>query len=122
MSPTCMDCTKQKSKATRQRWANKYPDRHKRAYTRANWAGSGVVFTDDETFEYWYSRYEKATHCEVTGIVFDSSSKMHCKCLDHDHKTGKPRGIICGKVNLVLGKLDDDVQTFEQILQYLRTD
>lgn len=118
ISNNCFDCVKQNGKVRRDKWANKFPDRHKVAYTRANWRSSGIEFSEEQDFEYWYARYMAATHCEATGREFDDT-KMGCKCLDHDHKTGKPRGIICGIANLILGKVDDDVDTLAKLQNYL---
>lgn len=41
-------------------------------------------------------------------------------CVDHDHKTGKVRGMICRKCNAGLGFLKDDITVVERLLEYLR--
>lgn len=41
-------------------------------------------------------------------------------CVDHDHKTGKIRGLLCDPCNRSLGVLGDTVEQFEQILDYLK--
>lgn len=40
-------------------------------------------------------------------------------CIDHDHKTGLVRGILCSNCNAGLGKLGDDVEGLERALRYL---
>jgi hypothetical protein len=35
-------------------------------------------------------------------------------CIDHDHKTGKVRGMLCKVCNMVLGRLGDNSQEFEK--------
>lgn len=39
--------------------------------------------------------------------------------LDHDHKTGKRRGILCSNCNQVLGRFKDDVALFQRAIDYL---
>ena len=40
-------------------------------------------------------------------------------CFDHDHKTGKFRGWICDRCNLILGHINDDKRILKNLLEYL---
>lgn len=40
-------------------------------------------------------------------------------CLDHDHSTGKPRGMLCQNCNSGIGKLKDDPAVLRQAVEYL---
>ena len=40
-------------------------------------------------------------------------------CYDHDHNTGKFRGVLCRKCNSALGKLGDTLQSIEKMYVYL---
>ena len=41
------------------------------------------------------------------------------RCIDHDHKTGEIRGVLCNKCNTALGLVGDDVATLTKLIQYL---
>lgn len=40
--------------------------------------------------------------------------------VDHDHVTGKIRGILCQKCNTGLGKLGDSIESILKVLDYLQ--
>lgn len=41
--------------------------------------------------------------------------------LDHDHATGRLRGFVCSRCNLLLGDADEDAELLERAASYLRT-
>lgn len=40
--------------------------------------------------------------------------------VDHDHRTGKVRGILCHRCNPALGQFDDRIELFEAAITYLK--
>jgi hypothetical protein len=41
--------------------------------------------------------------------------------LDHNHKTGNFRGIICHWCNKALGHVDDSIKKLKSLIKYLRS-
>lgn len=53
-------------------------------------------------------------NCRATG----KSKKL---AVDHDHKTGKPRGLLCSNHNREIGANWDDPAVFRSIADYLES-
>lgn len=49
----------------------------------------------------------------------DGSGKKRLHA-DHDHRTGRFRGLLCARCNLALGTVDDDMSKLEGLIAYLR--
>ena len=55
--------------------------------------------------------------CNICGKT-NEENKGHL-AVDHDHETGKVRGILCVMCNLGLGNLGDNVEGLTRALEYL---
>lgn len=66
------------------------------------------------TLEDFNVLYEKQNGC--CAICDNVLSKPH---LDHDHKSGKVRGLLCKPCNQGLGFLQDSVEVLNKAIQYL---
>lgn len=52
--------------------------------------------------------------CGVHQLQLDKNLSV-----DHDHKTGKVRGLLCFKHNFAIGLLDDNPDLIKKVLEYL---
>lgn len=56
--------------------------------------------------------------CAICGVYQkDLSKRLY---VDHDHKTGIIRGLLCYKCNTGLGQFNDNIKLIENTLNYLR--
>lgn len=56
--------------------------------------------------------------CHSCGNTQFQSGKTRLH-IDHDHKTGKTRGILCNDCNSILGLLQEDVGLMDKAMEYL---
>ena len=55
--------------------------------------------------------------CAICGKHLSEGGRNFC--IDHDHVTGKNRGLLCTNCNVALGLLKDDPQIISKALEYL---
>jgi hypothetical protein len=63
--------------------------------------------------EYWAA---EAAGCALCGEPFVGKTPH----VDHCHKTGHVRGLLCASCNKGLGHFKDDIETLERAVAYLR--
>jgi len=59
---------------------------------------------------------EQGWRCEICNTPLDFSSKA----IDHDHSTGKFRGMLCSHCNMGLGLFKDNITFLQQAIAYLQ--
>lgn len=55
--------------------------------------------------------------CAICGKTQTAEKRQ--LAVDHDHKTGAVRGLLCGKCNMTLGLFHDKASIFLEMYQYL---
>lgn len=53
-------------------------------------------------------------------VCSDDLTLTHQVAVDHDHATGKVRGLLCSNCNVLLGMAQDNEGTLKRAIEYLR--
>jgi hypothetical protein len=61
---------------------------------------------------------EQGGRCEICGTT-DPGERRTLFCVDHDHETGKIRGLLCARCNKGLGAFGDDPARVAAAASYL---
>ena len=64
--------------------------------------------------EYLRLVYECNGKCEICG------KELKVPYIDHNHNTGKVRGLLCPKCNFGIGQFNDNIDLLELAIKYLR--
>jgi hypothetical protein len=69
------------------------------------------------TWERWnFTEEEYKALCASGCSICGSTKRMH---IDHDHKTGLYRGMLCGKCNNAIGLFNDNKELLANAIKYL---
>lgn len=66
--------------------------------------------------EYLQKLNKQGCQCEICKVELKNDIKTH---IDHNHKTGKVRGILCKECNHILGWVKDDINRIQWYINYL---
>jgi hypothetical protein len=72
-----------------------------------------------KTYNLSYRHVSQQTHCDICEDPFVEDSGAKMRCVDHDHITGKVRGIICNNCNRAMGLMADDPTRLIKAANYL---
>jgi hypothetical protein len=102
--------TKEKTKKRAVIWRNKNPDKVQEQYQRKRLAKYNM--TQEEFDIYLESQQGKCAIC--------SNYLTNKFTVDHNHQTGKVRGLLCYKCNTGIGHLQDSVDILSEAIKYLK--
>lgn len=114
----CRNCTRKINKANKSRPAFKESRKLKRR-----------KYSDKE--RNWLLKYRYGITLEEFNNMFELQGRTCALCdssksdsknfvVDHDHKSGKVRGILCSYCNRALGMFKDDVDILNKAIVYLK--
>lgn len=110
-----------RARARQRYWANR---EHKLEYQRSRREQNPRYQRDYELkrkFGITLEEYEELfdTQGGVCFICGQPCSSGRSLAVDHDHSTGKVRGLLCGACNTGIGKLQDDPELLRKAAEYL---
>lgn len=71
--------------------------------------------------EYWAMHKSQGGLCLICGGVQKGrGAKNNVLAVDHNHKTGKIRGLLCTNCNTGMGGLKDSIELLEKAINYLK--
>jgi hypothetical protein len=104
------------TKAARDRaWRKANPERQKAIYRRNNLKRNYGITAE----EYGRMLEAQGGRCAGCGRTDSGDRRNVSLAVDHDHKTGKVRGLLCSPCNRVLGKVDDSPDRLMALAAYL---
>lgn len=107
LSSACRGCSNQRQREQYKNSGNKTKSHgyNIQAVYGISELGYQTLFTDQEG------------RCAICGVHQSRiPRRLH---VDHDHRTGKVRGLLCGKCNSGIGLLKDEVSILQAAIQYL---
>lgn len=113
--PECKACQAEAAK----RWFADNPERRITSKRRNNWKSYGLT-----PEQYDVMLVEQGGVCAICGKEevstrppFNTVFKLS---VDHDHETGKVRGLLCQKCNRAIGLMNDSVDLLKRAIYYLQ--
>lgn len=108
------DCKKCTYKAVRIR-VEQNPEKYKPP-KRNSWLMRKYGLSNED---YEKMLYLHASSCGICGSK-DPKGKRKYFCIDHNHETGKIRGLLCQHCNTALGCFQDKQDVLQKAINYLR--
>lgn len=119
--PSCKPCNRARFKAyyaenrdavraKNARWAEANPEYYRAKARRPRYEAIGI--TDDDYVRMWMAQEGR---CAICGT--EPEQRL---AVDHCHRTGRIRGLLCGRCNVALGGFKDNERLLEAALAYLR--
>ncbi len=105
-----MTYSKKKAKYNEE-WTRAHPESRKRIHHRSEWKRYGLDSAEAERV------YDSKPCCDICEIAFDGNVQ---KCLDHEVKTSRIRGVLCSNCNLAIGLLHENIHILSAMVEYLR--
>jgi DNA-directed RNA polymerase subunit RPC12/RpoP len=105
-SNQCQEC--------RKKWKPSLDQKERYNERTRNWNRKKLSGFSKEDFD--NKLIEQGYRCAICNTNNPGATNWHA---DHDHKTGKKRGVLCHKCNTGLGLLKDDVEILCAAIEYL---
>ena len=78
---------------------------------------------DLEYYAYWKMYNDQGSGCWICGkelSLYKDDSDIPTACVDHDHKTGEVRGLLCRNCNTGVGMFEENIGRLFAAANYLK--
>lgn len=129
----CKECTNAANRMRRENSLDKYRGIERQSKTRKRplWNDelrlrgwryrlNSFGISEDKFMELFHNQNGRCAICASLLIIMGPQrGRRERACVDHDHDTGKIRGILCGNCNVGIGLLKDDPDLLKKAARYL---
>ncbi len=123
LSARCKSCCREDAKEVFRRDPEPYRRRAREAHTYASRRERTLREKYNMTVADYDELFEKQKGCcAICGTTDSGHNVTNHLLVDHDHSTGKVRGLLCSSCNLGIGKFKDDTNLLATAINYLTND
>lgn len=125
----CKDCllaqkaltnTPEKTAKKFRDWETKYPERAKASRRNGSWKQQGIRNANGTWFKTTnFDKLLKEQNGKCAGCPAIEPGNGKDWCVDHNHKTGIVRGLLCQACNHVLAWSRDNIDILKLLIKYL---
>jgi hypothetical protein len=72
------------------------------------------------TQEMWQAKFDEQNGCCAGCFIAFGKERYNIPCVDHDHRTGEFRGLLCHACNRAIGLLQESISTLQGLVSYLQ--
>lgn len=109
----CISCRVKYAKLYHQKNRLKHLKKSREQWLRANYS---ITVGD---YDYMFKKQNGVCAICKQPEVMKNQYGLIRLSVDHDHKTGKVRGLLCNRCNITLGKFEEDINLFLDAAEYL---
>lgn len=118
LSIVCKPCNRLRTRKTTSNYSPERREEIKARFKSEPYKNSILLRTFGIDREYYRTLLaEQNSEC---AICADSFTEENFPQIDHDHSTGKVRGLLCRTCNMGLGMFKDDTDKLSQAIKYLK--
>ena len=71
-----------------------------------NWKTIGLIDSDNDNYEKIYQIYMDTANCDLCNVVLTTGKNNTSKNMEHDHKTGLFRNVVCHTCNVKIRDIE----------------
>lgn len=115
---SCRQCVKECTKRFDEKVTSFFRNSYRKNYTLSK---TGLVFSKEDYILLLNKQNNLCAICDKPeSIVNNHNGKIKRLAIDHDHKTGKVRGLLCQKCNTSIGAFNESIEALERAILYLK--